>query len=55
MAVEIKRQNADMRAHWDHASFVYDNRGLCDQLGITPPPTEYYQNYADNKIRVKVL
>ena len=43
-----------MRAHWDHASFVYDNRGLCDQLGIAPP-TEYYQNYADNKIRVKVL
>ena len=55
MATEIKRQNADMRAHWDYASFVYDNRGLCDQLGITPPPTEYYQNYADNKIRVKVL
>ena len=55
MAVEIKRQNADMRHHWDQASFVYDNHGLCERLGIAPPPEEYQQNYADNKVRVKVL
>jgi hypothetical protein len=55
MAVAIKRQNADMRAHWDLASFVYDNQGLCARLGIAPPPAEYQQNYADNKVRVKVL
>jgi hypothetical protein len=55
MAVEIKRQNADMRQHWDYASFVYDNVGLCEHLGIAVPPEPYRQNYADNKVRVKVL
>jgi hypothetical protein len=55
MAVAIKQQNADMRAHWDLASFVYNNRDLCDRLGIAPPPEQYQQNYADNKVRVKVL
>lgn len=55
MAVEIKRQNTDMRRQWDYASFVYDNRELCQQLGIAPPPEEYQQTYADNKVRVKVL
>ena len=55
MAVEIKRQNEDMRPVWEHASSVADNLALCDRLGIAPPPAEYQQNYADNKIRVKVL
>ena len=55
MAVEIKRQNGDMRKHWDLASFVYDNVGLCERLGIAVPPVEYRQNYTDNKVRVKVL
>ena len=55
MAVEIKRQNADMRQHWDLASFVYDNVGLCERLGIAIPPEQYRQTYADNKVRVKVL
>ena len=55
MAVEIKRQNGDMRQHWDFASFVYDNVGLCERLGIAVPPEQYRQNYADNKVRVKVL
>jgi hypothetical protein len=55
MAVEIKRQNTDMRVHWDYASFVYNNCELCERLGIAAPPAEYQQNYADNKIRVKVL
>ena len=55
MAVEIKRQNTDMRRHWDYASFVHDNRELCQQLGIALPPEEYQQTYVDNKVRVKVL
>ena len=55
MAVEIKRQNADMRHHWDYASFVYNNVELCERLGIALPPDEYRQNYVDNKVRVKVL
>jgi len=55
MAVEIKRQNTDMRKHWDYASFVYNNVELCNRLGIAVPPTEYQQTYADNKVRVKVL
>jgi hypothetical protein len=38
MANEIRRQNADMRAHWDYASFVYDNLELCEHLKITAPP-----------------
>ena len=55
MAVEIKRQNEDMRPVWEHASSVENNLALCDRLGIALPPAEYRQNYADNKIRVKVL
>ena len=35
--------------------FVYDNVGLCERLGIAVPPEQYRQNYADNKVRVKVL
>ena len=55
MAVEIKRQNADMRQHWDYASFVYDNLQLCQHLKIAAPPDTYRQNYQDSKVRVKVL
>ena len=55
MANEIRRQNADMRAHWDYASFVNDNLELCEHLKITAPPETYRQNYLDSKIRVKVL
>ena len=55
MAVEIQRQNADMRPVWEHASSVANNLALCERLGIAAPPVEYRQNYADGKIRVKVL
>jgi hypothetical protein len=55
MADHIKKQNADMRPVWEHAGSVADNIALCSRLGIAPPPPEYKQNYADNKIRVKVL
>jgi len=55
MAQHIQRQNADMRPVWEHASSVADNLALCSHIGIEPPPELYRQNYADNKIRVKVL
>ena len=55
MAVEIKRQNADMRPYWDTASFVFDNLGLCERLGIQPPAEPYRQSYLNSKVRVKVL
>ena len=55
MADHIKKQNADMRPVWEHAGSGVDNLALCDRLGIAQPPEKYRQNYADNKIRVKVL
>jgi hypothetical protein len=55
MAGEIRRQNSDMRAHWDLAGAVSDNRQLCDTLGIALAPEQYQQVYADHKVRVKVL
>ena len=55
MAVEIQKQNAALRPHWEHASFVHDNLDLCERLGIAPPSEEYRQNYIENKVRVKVL
>jgi hypothetical protein len=54
MANEISRQNSAMRPYWDMASFVYNNRELCDSLKISHPPEEYQQSYADHKVRVKV-
>lgn len=55
MAAEITRQNAAMRPHWEHASFVHNNLDLCERLGITAPPAEYRQDYAEHKARVKIL
>jgi hypothetical protein len=55
MAVEITRQNSSMRPYWEHASFVSDNRQLCDSLGITYPPEQYKQIYTEHKMRVKIL
>ena len=55
MAIEIKRQNSDMRQHWDYASQIDNNVKLCERLGITVPPEEYRQNYINDKVRVKVL
>jgi hypothetical protein len=44
-----------MRPNWDLASFVYNNHELCDALKIQYPGEEYYQTYADHKVRVKVF
>jgi hypothetical protein len=55
MAQEIKSQNSAMRPYWDLASSVTDNLDLCAKLKIATPPEQYQQNYADSKVRVKVL
>ena len=55
MAIEIRRQNSDMRQHWDYASQIDNNVKLCERLGLTVPPEEYRQNYINDKVRVKVL
>jgi hypothetical protein len=55
MAKEIKSQNSAMRPYWDLASSVTDNLDLCAKLKIATPPEQYQQNYADSKVRVKVL
>ena len=55
MAIEITKQNSAMRPHWEHASFVYDNVELCEKIGIAVPQEEHRQNYAENKVRVKIL
>jgi hypothetical protein len=55
MAKHIQQQNLAMRPVWEHASSVANNLALCDQIGIAPPSKEYRQNYADNKIRIKVI
>jgi hypothetical protein len=55
MANHIQQQNLAMRPVWEHASNVADNLALCDRIGIAPPSEEYRQNYADNKIRIKVI
>ena len=54
MALEIVRQNSAMRPHWDLASAVSNNHKLCDALKINYPLPEYFQVYADHKVRVKV-
>ena len=55
MYQEIIAQNRAMRPFWDLGSFVYNNHELCNQLGLAYPPMEYEQNYAEHKVRVKVL
>jgi hypothetical protein len=55
MAQEISQQNAAMRPYWDLGSFVYTNHELCAALKIQYPAEEYYQMYADHKVRVKVF
>jgi hypothetical protein len=55
MAAEIRQQNSAMRPHWDLGSFVYTNHDLCQHIGIDLPPELYRQNYAENKVRVKVI
>jgi hypothetical protein len=55
MSMEISKQNAALRPHWEHASFVHNNVDLCEKIGIAPPPAEYRQDYMEHKIRVKIL
>ena len=55
MYQQITQQNLAMRPYWDLASSVQNNHQLCDALKLAYPPAEYYQVYADHKVRVKVF
>jgi hypothetical protein len=55
MYQQIVNQNKSMRPYWDLGSFVNTSHELCDKLRLQHPSDEYYQAYADDKIRVKVL
>jgi len=57
MAGIIAQQNADILTAWydNNCFFIGDNVTLADTLGITRPPTEYYQSYTTADIEVTVI
>jgi hypothetical protein len=58
MASIIAEQNAGIEqvtADTPTAVSVRNNHQLCRVLGITPPPDQYWQNYAVSDIQVTVL
>lgn len=56
MAVQIARQNADILTAWNKyfGSLPRNNYELAEILNIAAPEG-YFQNYADNDIKVKVI
>jgi hypothetical protein len=60
MSVQIQRQNADIQQAWNqHHSKVYhnieNNFQLAETCDIRPPVADYYQNYTESDIKVKIL
>lgn len=57
MAVHVGQQNQDIAAAWNeyYGPVPADNYALAEACGIEPPGTEYYQNYAESDIRIKVI
>lgn len=58
MATEIDRQNCDIVAAWNkyHGHCPDDNYQLAELCKIAPPADkQYYQNYSDSDIRIKVI
>ena len=57
MAKIIDWQNRDIRAAWDYYDGIIarDNQELTKILGISAPPDEYQQNYAESDLEVKVI
>jgi len=60
MAVHIKQQNLDIQQAWNryHSrtyNIIENNFQLAEACGIEPPGAEYYQNYAESDIRIKVI
>jgi hypothetical protein len=57
MAGIIAKQNTDILTAWYNYErfFIGNNVTLADTLGITRPPEEYYQSYAESYIEVSVI
>lgn len=57
MAKIIDWQNRDIRKAWDYYDgfIARDNLELANILGISTPPDEYQQNYAQSDLEVKVI
>jgi hypothetical protein len=53
----IEDQNRAMIAALNRSSTVmcFDNRHLCEQLGITPPDESYQQDYLDSDVYVRIF
>lgn len=57
MAGHIDRQNRDIAAAWNryYGPTPRDNYALADACRIRPAGSEYYQNYAESNVRIKVI
>lgn len=53
----INHQNQDILTAWNayQGNEVLDNTGLACALGIEPPPQQYYQDYVQSDVEVKVI
>jgi hypothetical protein len=57
MAVHVDRQNRDIETAWNryYGPTPIDNFALAEACGIQAPAAEYYQNYQESDIRIKVI
>ena len=57
MSQIIDKQNQDIRSAWAKYDGVIprDNQTLADVLSLPQPPVEYYQNYSNSDLKVKVI
>lgn len=57
MAIQIEQQNCDIVTAWNryYGSTPADNYVLSESCNIQPPSSDYYQNYAESDIRIKVI
>lgn len=57
MAIHIKNQNEDLRCAWNKydGKMPVNNYTLANMLGIKFPSEEYFQNYKQSDIKVKVI
>lgn len=57
MAKIIDHQNQDIKSAWDNYTGViaHNNQELSNILGISPPPEQYQQNYAQSDLKVKII
>jgi hypothetical protein len=57
MAVHVDQQNRDINTAWNryYGSTPIDNFALAEACGIQSPAAEYYQNYQESDVRIKVI